>query len=106
MGRIFECIECEEMLDESEFYSDTTKRGVTKRCKVCFDIYKDYKERDVKEHCNWCFGYGVFPFDGIPLGIHEVKQEFPSEPCPYCGADYVQKKRSVVNKNNNPKYPW
>jgi len=103
---MFTCIECEETLDESEFYSDTTKRGVTKRCKTCYDIYKDYKEKDIKEYCKWCFGYGVFPYDKRPLGIHEVKQKFPAEPCPYCGADYTKKIRSKVDPNNNPRYPW
>ena len=106
MGMIFECIECDEIKDSSEFYSDTTKRGFTKRCKECYDLFKKFKENDRLLHCNWCFGYGVSFFDGRPIGVHEAKHKYPVKPCPYCKADYSQKKRSSVNKKNNPKYPW
>lgn len=106
MGRLLRCIECEDYKDEHEFYSDTTKRGFTKRCKDCFDIYQEYKVHEKEEHCNWCFGYGVFKYDGVPLGIHEVKQRYAVKSCRVCGANYQTKKRSVIKDGFNPKYKW
>lgn len=100
------CIECEETLPITDFYTDNSKRGHTKRCKKCFDLFTVFKSDDKKLHCNWCLSYGLFAFDGRPLGIHEVKHNFPAIDCPNCGANYKKKKRSVVDPNNNPHYPW
>lgn len=106
MSRTFVCPDCEDRMDESMFYKENNKRGFSKRCKDCFDRYIAFKKDDKVNHCNWCFGYGVFFNDGIPLGVHEIKQKYPAKECPVCHACYSSKKRSVIQNGYNPFYPW